>query len=128
MLAGKIILIAVFTVACQPKTYEKACHSPLPSWRGESDPRDPHGVMLELIIEADGNLRQGQRKLTDAELSNELQAWSTLNPAPQVALNPALTAPCDRVRRVRSIMETSKLCQNENHLKCFEGTTSHIGL
>lgn len=119
--------LALSQSACSPPTYARACHTPLPHWRTESDRLDHEGWFHELRIDAQGRLLEdGETHISDAHLADRIRQWESLQPIPQVIVNPDPAAPCDRVQAVRAMLDASRLCRAMQHLNCFEGRRDHI--
>lgn len=101
-------------------TYGAACSSPLSHWRTEK-----HGIghlMTFNVVRLDdaGDMTWNKDPISDAQLRALMQQAGELNPLPQVVLEVASKSPCDRVQRVREIMNAAPICQGEKPL-CAEG-------
>lgn len=102
-----------------PKTYAASCSVPPGHW-GER--RIAHlRAVQPVYVGPDGALLWNRSVITDAVLRRHMMQASAMDPAPQVVLQVAPTAPCDRVRAVRSIMDDAPLCKGPHSL-CSEGS------
>lgn len=121
-----LVAFAVALAGCSraPETYARSCAVPSPGWG-----RSKHGVVhlatvMEIQIDAAGVARWwalgSSEVVSDAKIRQYMKWADTALPSPQLVLNPAPAAPCDRVVAVRAIMNKAQLCQ-EKPLLCSEG-------
>lgn len=99
-------------------TYDYACPRPLKHWTLKSAGVDHHGIILRIEIDGAGSLQWFNRSTNEAEIRRVLEIARTVNPQPFIILAPATNAPCDRVREVRAMIDTS-YCGNG--WRCGEG-------
>ncbi len=102
------------------ETYSASCSLPLSHWRTEKD-GITHLLPFNVVrLDDAGDMTWNKYPISDAHLRTFMQKAGELNPQPQVVLDVASETPCDRVRRVREIMNAAPMCQEDNTL-CSEG-------
>ena len=114
-------LIACLVTGCSQssKTYATSCSVPLQHW-GEQ--RLAHQRYVQPIyIRADGSVLWNQVSISDTVLQDYVSRSSAMNPEPQIVLEVAPEAACDRVGTVRLILDDAPLCKAPNSL-CSEGS------
>lgn len=115
------LLMVCLIAACSeaPKNYAESCSVPLDHWGKQriAHLRDVQPV----YVRADGSIIWNRDVIPDAALRRHMMRASVMDPAPQVVLQVAPTAPCERVKAVRSMMDEAPLCKAPHSL-CSEGS------
>jgi len=117
-----VFLAALGTMGCDqtPKTYASNCSTPLKNWGREKDGIGHLRVVQPIYVASDGSTLWNKVVISDATLRYYMAKMSAMAPEPQIVLDIAPTASCDRVKAVRTIMDAAPLC-NGPHSLCSEG-------
>lgn len=124
---------AAITGGCQQRatgTYASNCSAPLKGWGGPNDGIGHLRPVLPVFLDASGSTHWGEihisgpvgsnaTVISDDTLRSHMASVSGLNPEPQLVLEVAPDAPCQRVRAIRTIIGNSRLCKKSE--LCSEG-------
>jgi hypothetical protein len=120
-LAWPLVLAALLSGCNQASpTYSAGCATPLPNWRTEKDGVGHLLTIRPVFLVTDGSVLWDKVALSNDELRSYMSEASAQNPEPQIVLQVSPSAPCNRVREVRSIMDAAPICK-EPHSRCSEG-------
>jgi hypothetical protein len=115
------LLMACLATGCSQssETYAASCAVPLDHW-GERRIAH-HRYVQPIYIRADGSVLWNQAAISDTDLQSYMSQVSAMDQEPQIVLEVAPEAPCDRVSTVRSIVDEAPLCKGPHSL-CSEGS------
>jgi hypothetical protein len=113
---------SVFLTGCErpAQTYSAACSTPLSNWRTEKDGLIHEGIALPVYVGSDGTILWDKNNISDAQLGTYMRELHELNPVPLVVLEISPSAPCKRVKAIRTIMDAAPVCKGP-HSHCGEG-------
>jgi hypothetical protein len=120
------LTFAGLLAGCVPdgETYAKSCATKLSHWRSEKDGIGHLLPVISISVSSAGRLsrtfRSNVSALSDVQLREFMNWANSAIPQPQIVLEVAPDAPCDRVRTVRAIMDESAICHGQYSL-CSEG-------
>ena len=117
-----LLFAGIFTVGCSqsPQTYAANCATPLKHWRTEKDGIGHQRFVQPVYLASDGSIMWNEGIISDAVLTRYMAKMSAMNPEPQVILEVAPAAQCNRVEAVRNIMNAAPICKGLHSL-CSEG-------
>lgn len=102
------------------KTYAAACAVPLSNWGTEKDGVGHLLPLAPFFLGSDGTVIYDKMPTSNNKLRSYMIELSGTNPVPQVVLEVSPAALCERVKEVRSIMNTAPMCKGP-HSRCSEG-------
>lgn len=117
-----VALAGLSTSGCNPppETYAANCSTPLKNWGREKDGIGHLRMVQPIYLATDGSILWNSEVISDAMLKRYMAKVSVLNPEPQIVLDVAPAATCNRVEAVRAILDAAPLCKGQYPL-CSEG-------
>lgn len=116
-----IMLSVSFGCSRAPETYAANCSTPLPHWGREQDGIGDLRFVQPVYVGSDGSILWNKALITDATLRDYVAKMSVMDPYPQVVLEVAPAAACQRVVAVRKIIDAAPFCHGPRSL-CSEGS------
>lgn len=120
----KTLVLSIFLglTGCSgtPRTYELNCAQPPKHWGTEKNGIGHLRLVNAVKLDNLGRLSWNKKPISDEQLSKFSLQSGALNPEPQLILEAAERAPCERVEKIRRILNTAPICQGEYPL-CSEG-------
>ena len=107
------LILCGLAQGCQagPETYAADCATPPSHWGREKDGIGHLRDVQPIYIGGDGSILFNNDAITDETLGRNMMKMSAWKPEPQVVLDVAPSASCERVEKVRAIMDASPLCK-----------------
>lgn len=120
-----ILVSALALTGCDrtPKTYSAACATPLKDWGTEKNGIGHLLPVMPVFLATDGSVLWNKVAISNVQLRKYMNEASSLNPVPQIVLEVSPSALCERVREVRSIMDSAPMCKGP-YSRCSEGWNS----
>jgi hypothetical protein len=115
-------LACLLTTGCNraPNNYASSCSVPREHWGREKDGIGHLRTVQPIYVASDGSTLWNKVVISDVTLQHYMSVMSDMNPEPQVVLDIAPTAACNRVEAVRTIMDAAPMCKRPHSL-CSEG-------
>jgi hypothetical protein len=117
-----LLTMLIIQAGCREnkQTYDAGC-SNHPTHFGTA--KDGIGHLLPYVrveVDASGGIKWAGTAISEDQLQSFARAANSLDTVPQLIVDPAPLAPCERVKRVRAILLASPICQR-GHFACSEG-------
>lgn len=115
------MLVAFLLTGCSQSssTYALNCATPPDHWLGQEI---VHMRFVQSVyIRTDGSVLWNKVMISDAILQRYMSRVSTMEPEPQIVLEVAQSASCERVETIRQIMDDAPICKGPHSL-CSEGS------
>jgi hypothetical protein len=102
-------------------TYPNQCQQPLPGWVTNEHGFGILGIASDVRLRRDGTLTFDRKPITDAKLVQYSRQLRDMNP--RIFLTFAIDggASCERVRRIRAIIDAGADCNGSSRGICGEG-------
>ena len=115
------ISLFAFSLGCQrdPATYAADCPTRAPGWGGPTEGIGHLRYVQPVSVDRAGSIEWAGKPISDGTLRHFMEEVSKLNPQPQVVLEVAPNAPCQRVQVIRQAMSEAPVCKRER--LCSEG-------